>query len=288
MYDLLIIGGGPAAWSCAMTARSRSLSALVVTTGMKESGLSKADRIVNYPGVPDISGQELLAAFRQQALDMGVEEKVANARQVMAMGDSFMVLAANDILESRALVLALGASRPKMLPGEEELLGSGVSWCGTCDGVFYRGKEVAVISAWDGGVEEAEFLSGLCSHVDYYVLRAHDHVLPKAVTEISGRPQSLRREDGKICLVTDAGEKAYDGVFIFRPSVAPTQLLPELATENGFIQVDRRMQTNLPLVYACGDCTGRPLQIAKATGEGNVAAISAAEDLQKKSRESAQ
>ena len=215
-----------------------------------------------------------------------VTEKRINA--VYAMGDYFALQSGEEMLEASAVILATGVVQGKPLPGEEELLGSGVSWCGTCDGVFYRGKEVAVISAWDGGVEEAEFLSGLCSHVDYYVLRAHDHVLPEAVTEISGRPQSLRREDGKICLVTDAGEKAYDGVFIFRPSVAPTQLLPELATENGFIQVDRRMQTNPPLVYACGDCTGRPLQIAKATGEGNVAAISAAEDLQKKSRESAQ
>ena len=288
MYDLLIIGGGPAAWSCAMTARSRSLSTLVVTTGMKESGLSKADKILNYPGVPSVSGSALLASFRQQALDMGAEEKTANARQVMAMGDSFMVLAANDILECKALVLALGASRPKLLPGEEELLGSGVSWCGTCDGIFYRGKDVAVVSAWEGGIEEAEFLSGLCSSVDYYVLRAHEHTLPEKVQEVAGRPQSLKRDGSRIVLTTDQGEKTYDGVFLFRPSLAPTTLLPDLETENGSIRVDRRMQTNLPMVYACGDCTGRPLQIAKATGEGNVAAISAAEDLQKKAREDAQ
>ena len=85
-------------------------------------------------------------------------------------------------------------------------------------------------------------------------------------------------------LKTDAGEYRYDGIFIFRPAVSPATLLPGLKTEGAFIPVDRRMATNLPHVYACGDCTGQPLQIAKAVGEGNVAAISASADLSKGAR----
>ena len=261
-YDLLIIGAGPAAWSCAMTARQRGLTTAVACAQSATSWLQRAERIDNYPGLPQISGKELLSRFRAQAADMGVVIIEQLARQIMPNSDGYMTLVGNDIIESRAIVLAMGAARPKLLPGEEELLGRGVSWCGTCDGMFYRGKKVAVLSAWTGGIEEAEFLAGLCA----------------------GKPQSIRHEENQLVLVTDAGEYRYDGIFIFRPAVSPDTLLPGLKTEGAFIPVDRRMATNLPRVYACGDCTGQPLQIAKAVGEGNVAAISASADLSKGAR----
>ena len=155
-YDLLIIGAGPAAWSCAMTARQRGLTTVVACAQSATSWLQRAERIDNYPGLPQISGKELLSRFRAQAADMGVVIIEQLARQIMPSGDIYMTLVGNDIIESRAIVLAMGAARPKLLPGEEELLGRGVSWCGTCDGMFYRRKKVAELSAWTGGIEEAE------------------------------------------------------------------------------------------------------------------------------------
>ena len=173
-------------------------------------------------------------------------------------------------------------AKAKLLPGEEELLGRGVSWCGTCDGMFYRGREVAVLSAWTGGVEEGEFLASLASRVDYYFLARHEQPENAPYTLCDGKPTALHaQEDGRIAVVTDSGEHVYDGVFVFRPAVAPDSLLPGVELDGSFIRTDRRMATNLPLAYACGDCTGHPLQIAKAVGEGNIAAISAAEDLLK-------
>ncbi len=283
--DLLIIGSGPAAWSCALTACQRDLTVAVAAAASATSWLQRAERIDNYPGLPLVSGKELLRIFQQQAEDAGVSVLPHLARQVMDVGSGFMTLVGNDIVESRAIVLALGAARPRLLPGEEALLGMGVSWCGTCDGMFYRAKEVAVLSAWTGGVEEAEFLAGLAAHVDYYFLAKHAQPLHAPYARCEGTPKELvKTEDGRIRLVTSAGEKEYDGVFIFRPAVAPDSLLPGLQADGAFIQVDRRMATNLPRVYACGDCTGHPLQIAKAVGEGNIAAISAAEDLQKEAQ----
>lgn len=277
--DLLIIGSGPAAWSCAITARQRNLTVIVTAAQSSTGWLQRAERIENYPGMPGVSGQALLASFRQHAQEAGAQVVAAVARQIQPMGNGYMTLCGNDIIESRAIVLAMGAARPKLLPGEEGLLGQGVSWCGTCDGMFYRGKEVAVLSAWTGGVEEAEFLSGLASKVDYYTLAPHavpnEH--PYALHE--GMPKGLAPVDGRVQVLTDQGTFAYDGVFIFRPAVSPARLLPGLALEGAFIPVNRRMATNLPHVYAAGDCTGHPLQIAKAVGEGNIAAISAAEDL---------
>lgn len=277
--DLLIIGAGPAAWSCAMTARQRGLSTLVACAQSSTSWLQRAERIENYPGLPGISGQELLARFREQAEKMGVQVVPQVARQCMPNGDGYMTLVGNDVFESRAIVLATGAVRPQLLPGEEALLGRGVSWCGTCDGMFYRGKRVAVLSAWVGGVEEGEFLSTLASRVDYYLLAKHPQPDQPPYHLCEGKPLSLSGENGQILLTTDQGSATYDGVFIFRPAVAPDSLLPVLKTEGAFITVDRRMATNLPHVYACGDCTGQPLQIAKAVGEGNIAAISAAADM---------
>ena len=277
MLDLLIIGSGPAAWSCALTARKRDLDCAVVVSGANAGWLAKAERIDNYPGLPGVSGQELLRIFRQQAEDAGAAVIAGVARQVQPMGDTFMTLVGNDVMESRAVVLAMGAAKPRLLPGEEELLGQGVSWCGTCDGMFYRGKDVAVLSAWQGGVEEADFLSRLAAKVDYYRLAPHD--VPDRLTIIPSTPKALARQEGRIAVTTAEGSRLYDGVFVFRPAVAPDRLLPGLKTKGAFIAVNRRMQTSLPRVYAAGDCTGQPLQIAKAVGEGNIAAISAAEDL---------
>ena len=151
--DIAIVGNGPAGWSCAMTARMRGLSATVIAPAETGGWLGGAERIDNYPGLPQIPGKELLERFRQQALALGAEEKNALVRQIMPSGDCFLLLAENDVLEARAVVLCMGAARPVLLPGEEELLGGGVSYCATCDGMFYRGKRVAVLSASASGVE---------------------------------------------------------------------------------------------------------------------------------------
>ncbi len=283
--DLLIIGSGPAAYSCAITARKRNLKVLIAGASAKDTWLWRAEHIANYPGMPDVSGQALLESFHAQALHAGAAFVHGVARQVQPMGNGFMTLIGNDIAESRAVALCVGAARPKMLPGEEALLGQGVSWCGTCDGMFYRGREVAVLSAWEDGVEEAVFLAGLASKVDYYRLTPHDVPDNAPFAVLPGKPVSLAKKDGRILLTTGDGEKSYDGVFIFRPSVAPDRLLPGLKLDGGFIQVNRRMTTSIPRVYAAGDCTGLPLQIAKAVGEGNVAAIAAAEDLARENKE---
>ena len=280
MLDALVIGGGPAAMSCALTLRKRGLSCTLVTADAESGWLYKADQLDNYPGLPHVSGKELLRIFREQAEDLGAAFMHGTARQVQQLGDTFMTLVGNDVVESRAVVLAVGAARPKLLPGEEEMLGNGVSWCGTCDGMFYRGKEVAVLSAWKDGAEEARFLAGLASKVDYYTLQPHEAPEDPRISLLPGKVVSLvRRESRKIAVVTDASEAEYDGVFIFRPAVAPDRMLPGLKLDGPFIAVDRRMQTSIPRVYACGDCAGQPLQVAKAVGEGNIAAISCAEDL---------
>jgi len=283
MTDIAIIGKGPAGWSCAMTARMRGLSAVVVAPQNDTGLLRTAERIDNYPGMPQVSGEEMLKHFREQALELGAEERHGLVRQIMPMGDSFMLLVENDVMEAKTVVLAMGAARPVLLPGEEEQLGRGVSYCATCDGMFYRGKRIAVLSSSLHGVEESAFLAGLAGELDYYLLKRHntDELKPN-VRVIHEKPCRIGRDQAGLTLTTDAATHCYDGIFIFRAAMPLNMLMADLKTEGSFIPVDRGMRTNIPGVFAAGDCTGKPLQVPKAVGEGNIAAISAAEYIAKR------
>ncbi len=278
MIDIAIIGKGPAGWSCAMTARLRNLSAAVIAP-LNDTGLLRnAERIDNYPGLPRVSGQDMLDTFREQALALGAEEITGLVRQIQPMDDHFLLLVENEVQQARTVVLAMGAARPTLLKGEAELVGRGVSYCATCDGMFYRGKRVAVLSTSMQGVEEAVFLAGLAAGLDYYAMKPHRlDRLPSKARVVEEKPVSLSRDGNSLTLTTDRAAHLYDGVFIFRAAMPLNMLLSELKTEGGAIPVDRAMRTNVPGVFAAGDCTGKPLQVPKAVGEGNIAAISAAE-----------
>lgn len=281
VVDIAIVGKGPAGLSCAMTARMRGLSALVIGPEKDQSLLRRTERIDNYPGMPQVSGQALLEQCTRQAQDMGMELHNGLVRQIMPNGKGFMLLVGNDVLESKAVVLAMGAGRAAVISGEEELVGRGVSYCATCDGMLYKGKEVAVLSTSHQGVEEAQFLAGLASGVDYFPLKTHSMTaLPAAVRQRQEKPKRILPGEGGLVLETSHGQHVYSGIFIFREAMPLTQLLAELETRDGAIGVNRQMHTNVPGVFAAGDCTGKPLQIAKAVGEGNIAALSAAEYIQ--------
>lgn len=276
MIDIAIVGNGPAGLSAAITARMRNASCVVIAPKDQTGWLYQTQEIGNYPGLPKTSGKTLLDAFTSQAVEMGASLLFGLVRQIMYASGHYVLLVDNEIIEAKTVILAMGAKRPTLLDGEEALVGNGVSYCATCDGMLYKNKHIAILSAGVAGVHETAFLATLTSSIDYYVLKKHDYSqLPPSVHIKNNLPRFLKKIDNSIYV----NEDAYDGVFIIRPAVALSQLLKNLKTESAFIRVDRRMQTNLPGVYAAGDCTGTPLQIAKAVGEGNVAAISACEFL---------
>jgi len=279
MTDIAILGRGPAGLSCAITSRLRGLNAVVIAPKHNTSWLARADRVDNYPGLKETSGADLLKAFEEQAAGMGVETLYGMVRQILPMDGGFMLLVENDVVEAKTIVFTTGASKPKLYPGEEALIGAGVSYCATCDGQFYRNKKIAVLSENDQGAEEAEFLLSIAAELTYYPLKKHE--IPQNLSVVNERPVSLARTDGGIVLETDTAKRTYDGVFIFRMGLPLAMLLDGLQTQDGVIFVDRSMRTNIPGVFAAGDCTGKPHQVAKAVGEGNVAAISAAEYIQK-------
>ena len=263
MTDVIIIGGGPAGVSAALTAMHRGKTALIVSSPPEDSPLWKAEHIDNYPGLPGVTGRELLQKLLLHAEGSGAKIMRGRVLSVLPMGGAFGVSVGSDFVQGRAVVIASGLSRAKPYPGEAEFLGAGVSYCATCDGMLYRGKKVAVIGLSADAPEEAEFLRSIGCEVEFFdAARAKKY-------EIRG---SQRVE----ALIADGTEYAVECVFILRAGVAPGSLVPGLELEGPHIKVNADMATSVPGVFAAGDCVGAPYQVGKAVGEGNIAGISAA------------
>jgi len=275
VYDIAVIGAGPAGYSAAINARKREKSVIVI--GQNTGWLSRAESIENYPGMPGVSGQQMLSVMADQAKAMGAELRGGVVHQVIAMGESFALSLGADFVEARKVILATGAKQPRLLPGEERLLGRGVSYCGTCDGMLYRGKNVAVIGAGAEAVPEANFLMSLCASVTYF--GKPDDALDSRIQLRSEKVSQITGDQRASGLIADGQELPFDGVFIFREAMALSSLLPGLEMDGAFIRVDRQMRTSLAGVFAAGDCTGLPLQVAKAVGEGCIAALAASQEL---------
>ena len=144
-YDAVILGGGPAAVSAALTLRARGKSAAILSGGIDDIPLFRAKKVTNYPGCPDISGRALLEAMERQALDAGAELLHGRATSVASLGGSFGIVYGPDFCEAETVILCTGVAAGKPFTGERDLLGRGVSYCVTCDGMLYRGKRVCVV-----------------------------------------------------------------------------------------------------------------------------------------------
>ncbi len=282
IYDVAVIGAGPAGLSAAMTARIRGLKVALFEHLDFSRKLQRAHKVDNYLGVPNVSGAELMQKMADHALSFEpdlIREKVI---RVFA-GDGFTIACKMAMYQAKAVILATGVTSGALFAGEKEYLGKGVSYCATCDGMFFRGKTVAVISYGAEGEADAAYLANLCKKV-YYLPQYRGGDAPTA-DNIEVLREMPRRIEGSALaerLVTNARELAVDGVFLIRESDPVENLADGLVLDGDFIRVDRRMMTNIEGLYAAGDATGRPWQIAKAVGEGLTAALSAADYLHAK------
>ena len=276
-YDIAVIGGGPAGLSAAVNARARGKSVLVVGNDHRESPLYRAERVDNYLGMPGMTGAELMEVYRRHAEAAGAELRTGRVLNIMQMEGTSYLSIGSDVETARAVILATGVARGKKLPGEARYLGRGVSYCATCDGMLYRGKPVAVVGLAPDAPEEANFLQGIGCQVTYVSAREPEGLVPAVRWVRQTGPLEIVGEDAAAALRMGDTELPAQGIFLLRSAFPPADLLPGLALEDGYITVDRRMRTNLPGVFAAGDCTGLPLQLAKAVGEGLVAGQAAAE-----------
>lgn len=279
MYDILIVGGGPAGLSAAVAAQSRGKRCLVISNPWERNPLSKAPQIHNYLGMPGVTGREMMEQFQRHALDLGAELRVGRVLSAMALDGVFYLTVGSQVYEGRKLILAAGVQRGQKYPGEERLVGRGVSYCATCDGMLYRKRPVAVIGRAKDAPLEANYLQQIGCQVTY-VSPTEPVGLDPRIPRIRANRLEILGEGSVTGLLADGASIPCEGVFILRETVAPNDLFPDLAVEEGYLRVNRQMETNLPGVYAAGDCTGKPLQISKAVGEGLIAGESAAEALE--------
>lgn len=295
MIDIAIIGAGPAGMTASVYARRAGYSVTVFELGMPGGQLSTTDKIENFPGYPEgLPGAELGMKFYEHAQAFGAEFVFEQVVRVEADGAVKKVVTNNGTeekeYEARAVIIATGA-HPRTLgvPGEDTFRGHGVSYCGTCDGFFFRGKDVCVVGGGDVAVEDAIYLANMCNSVTVFhrrdELRANKRSQDAAfangkitfvwntiVTELKGDDQ-LRSVVTKNVKTDEVKEWTFDGCFIFVGYDPNQDVYPQgLATdERGYVLTDENMATNIPGVYAVGDVRKKNVrQVATAVGDGGI------------------
>ena len=301
MYDIIIIGSGPAGLSAAIYAQRACLDTIVIEkNGISGGQVLNTWEVDNYPGFPGVTGFELSRQFREHANKLGARVVQDEVVQVELSGNVKKVVCEEETYEARCVILASGAHhRTLEVPGEEELRGAGVSYCATCDGAFFRGRTVAVVGGGDAALEDGIFLARMCEKV--YIVHRRDKL--RGAKRLQERLQALEniefvwnsetvaiegnaQVEALRLRQTKTGEEKrldVDGVFI-AVGIAPESELYagqlEL-DEQGYIRADESGQTSVPGVFAAGDVRTKALrQILTAASDGANCVASAERYLQ--------
>jgi thioredoxin reductase (NADPH) len=296
-FDVVIIGGGPAGLSAGIYAKRAGLECIILEKGVPGGQVLTSPSIENYPGFPEIAGMKLMEAMADHAkryIDIKEGEEVLRVRG----GEKYEILTNSGRYVTRSIILTTGSTHRKLeVPGEEGMVGRGVSYCATCDGFFYKGREVIVIGGGNTALTEALYLYSIGCKVSIAhrreSFRADNHLQESVakngiqvfwntvVDEIVGKQEvtGVKLRDLKNGTTQ---VKSVNGVFIAVGEVPTSQLAAELGLDmdaGGFVNVDKSFRTNVPFVYAAGDVTGGIRQIVAAVHGGAAAALSCFEDL---------
>lgn len=297
IYDVIILGGGPSAIGAAIYAARFALDLLVI--GKTFGGLIASTHLVeNYPGITSTSGTGLMEMFREHMNSLNIPYITDEITNIEKEGDHFLLKSFFMSFKTKTIIVATGSERKKLnIPGEEEFTGKGVSYCATCDGMFFKDKTLAVIGGSDSAVKEALFLSQHATKV-YIIYRGE---------EIRAEPINKKRLEGnkKIEIITETQiteikgdfsvnaiifengkEFKVDGVFIEIGSVPKSKVVEQLGVklnQKNEININRRSETNIPGIYAAGDVADAPFkQAITGVAEGVVAAYSVFDYIKEK------
>ncbi len=296
-YDVVIIGAGPAGLSAGIYASRAGLDCAILEKGVAGGQVLTSLNIDNYPGFPEVSGMKLMESMAEHArkyVEIKEGEEVIRVRG----GEKFEITTPSGRYAARALILATGGMHRKLeVPGEEDMIGKGVSYCATCDGFFYKGKEVVVVGGGNTALTDALHLESIGCKVTIIHRRGQfraDRHLQDSVSQ-RGIPvlwdtivEEIVEGEGVTAvrlkdLKTGKSElKKTDGVFVAVGELPSSQLAAELGLEmdpGGFIIVDKSFRTSVPFVYAAGDVAGGIRQIVAAVHGGAAAALACFEDL---------
>ncbi|MEL7563901.1 MAG: NAD(P)/FAD-dependent oxidoreductase [Dehalobacterium sp.] len=282
IFDMAIIGCGPAGLSAALNAQIRKKKLILLGTSFCSAKMHSSPWIDNFLGEHHISGKDLREKFLRHIRESGISITQKRVDMIYPGEKGYLVQCGDESINARTVIVATGVDYGKSLKGEDEFVGKGVSYCATCDGPLFHQKTVAMLVYSKDGLDEVKFLSEICKEVLLFPMFKGDlSILPENVIVNYARPLEIGGNTYADRVVTDKGAVLVDGIFLFRDVVSPGRLVPGIETVDGGIKVNKNMETNLPGLFAAGDCTGRPFQLAKAVGEGQVAALNAVHYLDK-------
>lgn len=296
MYDLIIIGSGPAGLSAAVYASRAGLNILVLEKNFMSGGqILNTYEVDNYLGMPGVNGFDMGMQFRAHADKFGVSFQTATVLSIEDLGGRKLVHTAKEVYETKTVIVATGAQHAQLgVVGEEEFMGRGVSYCATCDGAFYTGRTVAVVGGGDVALEDAIYLARFCEKV--YLIHRRDELRGAKILQENIKQQPnveiLYSHTVAAILGTDVVEAlqvidvktgterelAVAGVFIAVGVRPDTELLKELVAldEDGYVPAGEDCATDRPGIFVAGDLRGKPLrQVVTAVADGANAAISA-------------
>ncbi|MCK1976273.1 thioredoxin-disulfide reductase [Jeotgalicoccus huakuii] len=301
IYDVVIIGAGPAGMTAAVYASRAELKTVLLERGVPGGQMANTEEVENFPGFTMITGPELSSKMFEHAQQFGAEYKFGDIKSVELDGDIKILKTSSEDIYTKSVVIATGAEYKTIgVPGEDLLRGRGVSYCAVCDGAFFKERELVVIGGGDSAVEEGVFLTKYASKVTVVhrrdELRAQKILQDRAFknekmnfiwdTEL----QSINGE-GKVQSVTlknkntgEVYEHKADGVFIYIGMLPLTEPFKDLGilNDNGYIETNEEMETKIPGIFAAGDVREKSLrQIVTATGDGSLAAQNAQHYLEK-------
>ncbi|HDN64777.1 MAG TPA: thioredoxin-disulfide reductase [Methanosarcinales archaeon] len=293
IYDVVIVGAGPAGITAGIYAKRARLSTIVIEKLGVGGQIVLSDSVENYPGFPEISGYELMQKFEEQARSFDLEVEDGEVITIQDEGEYKLVKADGRDYKTRSVIIASGAKPSRLgVKGEEDFIGRGVSFCATCDGFFFRDKDIIVVGGGDSAITEALFLSKIVNKV--YVahrrseLRATkilqerafsnpkiEFVWNSVVEEIIGK-DTVEGVVLRDVVTEERARLAVSGVFMYVGLVPNTEFIDAGKDDAGFILTDEQLATSIPGVFAAGDCRATQLrQVATAVGDGALAAMSA-------------
>lgn len=293
IYDVIIIGAGPAGMTAAVYTSRANLSTLMIERGVPGGQMVNTEEVENYPGFEHILGPELSTKMFDHAKKFGAEYAYGDVKEVIDGKEYKTVVAGSKQYKARSIIISAGAEYKKLgVPGEKELGGRGVSYCAVCDGAFFKGRELVVVGGGDSAVEEAVYLTRFASKVT--VVHRRDQLRAQPILQDRAfanekidfiwnhTVKQINEKDGKVGSVTlestvngETKEFQTDGVFIYIGMVPLTKPFEALGITNqkGYIETNELMETKTAGIFAAGDIREKALrQIVTATGDGSIAA----------------
>lgn len=282
-YEITIVGSGPAGLSAALNA-ARSNKKILLLGPKNSQKLLKAPMIDNVLGIDSMDGSRLNKLFRSCVEKMeNIEFSEDVVENIYAFDDKISLLMQDQsMIQTKALILAIGVSFGRPIEGEEEFIGRGVSSCAICDAALYKGKKVVIVAHSSHAKEEIEFIQNYASSVICVNSMGRPIELDDDIELIEDRAVSIQGSEKAESLNLGSGKKLEaDGFFFIRDAKKADRLAPQLEMDGNHIKVDKSMNSSIKGVFACGDVVGRPYQISKAIGEGQIAALSAVNYINK-------